>query len=691
MLVINFICYHGNGRIYLFFCEKINCHLSDKDIIELFELMKQNDIIDTDWIKEDVTTLLNILSYQRVQEICSNLGILGKTKKDMITNLLQYCNNQKTLPFCKPSKEIVLEKILKKLGKYVIKIKDTYKNAFYSVYLLGTFTNPKFQDKKQYFRIIQESDYPDYTVQDHIVFYTRADFESYAKACSFRESLESLIVSKGYEDMNQMGNEIINILKKMQPHDKEDDRFKEVPHLKRFTAVEVYKKILTNICSTLKAKYFNNVHYWLKYLINNFPKSRHLGDWYYDLSTLTTTHLKKPEDAANIIIEAFKVNKKYLTEIQIQNLGEKGKQLKKMRGISQLKHDVLAELLPVLVDLDDFPQVTTEATAIRENVPGKKRHYLVQNSDGSKEYSYVEQVALDYYERCGYPSGEHCEGSIILATFTLFFWDIIYNPDIVVPGTFLSRYQECPLDMYTTYFYVNRKELIDKRLSDLAKNWSDEQTVDFVTENWINYSHKAGLVDVSKCIPNKERLNVIVRCVGRKILSDIYRRLVKDLRQYRSGMPDLLVWNEQDKKAKFVEVKGENDTLSAKQKLWLKYLKSIGANIEVCQVHSIGSKKKSKAKMKQPINNDEPADKNNVCSSKCITSTPRKKRCDSEDSISHFVTPPSSPIPQKSSTIKKQNNNVTSSSKKRKTVVPKSLEDSYKKTKLSVTVSSGLN
>jgi hypothetical protein len=33
-----------------------------------------------------------------------------------------------------------------------------------------------------------------------------------------------------------------------------------------------------------------------------------------------------------------------------------------------------------------------------------------------------------------------------------------------------------------------------------------------------------------------------------------------------------------------VEVKGENDTLSIKQKLWLNYLMDIGASIEICYV-----------------------------------------------------------------------------------------------------------
>ena len=39
-----------------------------------------------------------------------------------------------------------------------------------------------------------------------------------------------------------------------------------------------------------------------------------------------------------------------------------------------------------------------------------------------------------------------------------------------------------------------------------------------------------------------------------------------------------------EKKARIVEVKGPNDTLSVKQEVWLDYLVSCGAVAEVCHV-----------------------------------------------------------------------------------------------------------
>ena len=48
-------------------------------------------------------------------------------------------------------------------------------------------------------------------------------------------------------------------------------------------------------------------------------------------------------------------------------------------------------------------------------------------------------------------------------------------------------------------------------------------------------------------------------------LSAICRRLSRDFRHTRSGMPDLCVWNREDQKWRLVEVKGPNDKLSTKQ------------------------------------------------------------------------------------------------------------------------------
>lgn len=159
----------------------------------------------------------------------------------------------------------------------------------------------------------------------------------------------------------------------------------------------------------------------------------------------------------------------------------------------------------------------------------------------------VENIALDYYiNSCSYTDGKHCEGSLVQALFVLFFWDIIYYPDPPVTGTFLSKIQQAPLDMKTQYFYTNRKHLIDTRLEQIASEWKRSLMLQFLKYSYDNNSCKSGIYNVNSVIPDTEAdslLETLVDCIGRKILSEIFRRLVKNPGAYRSGMPDLLVWN----------------------------------------------------------------------------------------------------------------------------------------------------
>ncbi|ERL88395.1 hypothetical protein D910_05781 [Dendroctonus ponderosae] len=78
-----------------------------------------------------------------------------------------------------------------------------------------------------------------------------------------------------------------------------------------------------------------------------------------------------------------------------------------------------------------------------------------------------------HHDTCGYPAGSHCEGSLIKALLILYFWDIIYNPEIVVRGSFISKWQSAPLDFFTRYFYENRKGAIDMRLMQIALDEGD--------------------------------------------------------------------------------------------------------------------------------------------------------------------------------------------------------------------------
>ncbi|XP_072394150.1 fanconi-associated nuclease 1 homolog isoform X2 [Diabrotica undecimpunctata] len=588
-----YICYKLYTRMVAWhnifkICNDYMPNLPAENVIKIFNFLKENTFVDTDYKQDSMESLLVQLPAKDLKDICLHLKIKANTTRDkMIETLLHRCRRQPTLCGIRSTNDIIFGEIIKKMGIYVVRINDSFKQHVDRIYLLATFTNRRFQNIQDFLRRDLNRDFPDFVPENYKVFSDRQEFLRYANACELRKTVE---VTKNHETLQEIGKKVYETLKTLKRTN--DEIYLNAPHLKRFTAESVYCGILTNICEALKTKYADKVQEFLEYLIENFPRSHRIGSWYMFLCDIfISRHLSK--EAVNTIITALSTKKEYILEYQIYEFSHKAQQLKKRRIIDQYCHDQLVGLLVSPVYLEDFPQNVVDAKAIRSDQPGRKRHYEIHNSDGSKTYKTVEEVAQDHYiETCGYTHGIHCEGRIIMNSFALFFWEIIYSQNPIIPGTFLSKYQEVPLDMYTTDFYKNRKELIDKRLKDIAEGWTYEETIENASEYWHKYSHLSGL-----CGPICETidinfLKIIVYCVGRKMLSKIYERLVKDIRQYQSGMPDLFLWNVDERKAKFVEVKGENDKLSIKQKLWIKYLLDIGANAEVCHVHSRGSKRK---------------------------------------------------------------------------------------------------
>ncbi|XP_028143919.1 fanconi-associated nuclease 1 homolog isoform X2 [Diabrotica virgifera virgifera] len=598
-----FICYKLYTRIptwrSIFTLRKDHMpNLSDKNAIEVFNFLEEKQFVDTDYNKDRMEELLGQLPAKDVKNICLHLKIKPSTPKKNIDILLDRCRRQPTLSGgIKSTREIIFDQIEAKLGKYALKINDSFKKDINRIYLLATFTNNRFQNIENFLGRDLKCDFPSFVVEKYKVFRDVQEFLRYAEACELRQTLET---TKNHETIQEIGMNVKDKLKALERTN--DEMYFNAPHLKRFTAESVYCGILTNICEILKTTYVEEVQAFLEYLIENFPRSHRIGTWYMLLCDIFTSRNLSSE-AVNVIITALRTKKEYILEYQIYEFAHKAQALKKSKQIEQYTHDQLVELLPDPINSECFPQARIDAKIIKDNPCGRKRHYEVNNSGERKSYETVEDVAKGYYiiETGAYTDGKDFT-LIIMNSFTLFFWDIIYSQNPNITGTFLSKYQEVPLDMYTTDFYKNRKELIDKRLKNIAEGWTYEVTIQNVTEHWQNYSHISGLCGPIVKTMDIKFLKLIVDCIGREILSKIYERLVKDIHQYQdidkyqdidqiqSGMPDLFLWNVDEKKAKFVVVKEEND-LSIKQKLWLKYLNLIGANAEVCHVLCTRSKR----------------------------------------------------------------------------------------------------
>ena len=100
-----------------------------------------------------------------------------------------------------------------------------------------------------------------------------------------------------------------------------------------------------------------------------------------------------------------------------------------------------------------------------------------------------------------------------------------------------------------------------------------------------------------------DHLSGLLKCLTGLQWRAICERLIKHHRHTRSGFPDLTVWNPDLSVCHFVEVKGPNDRLSAKQILWMEFLNNHGITSVVCHVEATNAKKLAHSKSASPAKN----------------------------------------------------------------------------------------
>lgn len=174
-------------------------------------------------------------------------------------------------------------------------------------------------------------------------------------------------------------------------------------------------------------------------------------------------------------------------------------------------------------------------------------------------------------------SGVHyVENSLMNALFGLAFWEQIF---MSVPGAFNNPFQSVPTDMYDAGFCELRREAVDCRLAaletlpladELAAAWRRYEGYQC---NWVNWrSLDEQLVrNASAVIP-------------REHLIAIWRRILFDPGENRSGFPDLLALGERPGDYLMLEVKAPGDALQHSQRRWLRFFCEQGIPAEVVRV-----------------------------------------------------------------------------------------------------------
>ncbi|CAH8502217.1 unnamed protein product [Schistosoma turkestanicum] len=236
----------------------------------------------------------------------------------------------------------------------------------------------------------------------------------------------------------------------------------------------------------------------------------------------------------------------------------------------------LFTMVPSLViDIKQPPKVkiTAPVNASAKEIGTHRPHYVwfennspdklqqQQSPQGSNTLLLtVEEWTVRYYTaNKHFEHGIHCESQIYHLLFCILFYDILFETSPSPPDVFYSYRQSAPLDLFTDEFYQSRKDLVDARLQWLLTvDQSDDHSNSLASRihtYWDMHNGERCLWVNWDLLKNSQELIDIFWCLGPRVVHDVCHKLATDYRSWRSGLPDLLLWNPTETRAKVLNVK----------------------------------------------------------------------------------------------------------------------------------------
>lgn len=169
----------------------------------------------------------------------------------------------------------------------------------------------------------------------------------------------------------------------------------------------------------------------------------------------------------------------------------------------------------------------------------------------------------------------YAENALIGGLFGLWLWPEMFRG---IEGAFANPFQAAPLDMYQENFVTNRPGInelrallgTDQYQAHIIHHW---ETKSGITNHFVNWSFLS-----------KEILELALLCIPATHLTVIFERLLFDIKNNRSGFPDLIQFFPEQKSYRMIEVKGPGDRIQDNQARWLDYFSRHDIPAEVCYV-----------------------------------------------------------------------------------------------------------
>lgn len=171
----------------------------------------------------------------------------------------------------------------------------------------------------------------------------------------------------------------------------------------------------------------------------------------------------------------------------------------------------------------------------------------------------------------------YVENALFNALFGLLFWDAIFAP---VQGAFFHPFQSGPSDFGAPDFAQRREPWFNKGMQAL----SDGSYRKIIQDR---FQEKQGTVSlfVSWGLITQEILDLALQCIPAAHLGMVFARMQSNVRNYRTGFPDLIRFWPQEQRYELIEAKAPGDKLQDNQILWLEYFVEHGIPAKIGRAH----------------------------------------------------------------------------------------------------------
>lgn len=189
----------------------------------------------------------------------------------------------------------------------------------------------------------------------------------------------------------------------------------------------------------------------------------------------------------------------------------------------------------------------------------------------------IEEQALAFLTSDhGISFGIHVENGFVRTLTGIVYWPIIFAP---VQGAYTHPYQSRPNDLNMEDFISVRADLVADFEATINSDEALRQHIRQIVETKYLVANRLVSWSLLEHVPLERIFDHIPISHIRRLTSFLIRHLY----QYRTGLPDLLVFYP-DGRYEFIEVKGPNDQLQPVQRLWFKQFDTLEIPARVMKI-----------------------------------------------------------------------------------------------------------